>query len=329
MKYRLLIMLIYGLTACRETPSFQFQSTSDKPVDIIAWDGKVIVTDNTGNLYQIIGDALKQFDSDSIISITKCKGNFYILKAPDDTTLVITESNGTDLKIQNKSGRKSKYFTLRTNEKCEVLLECGMLAYKIQNGSFIDQNDIYGFSDVRGFNSSDKFGYFNNFIFLTRYPDYFNGGVFQSYIDNDTTKYQLPSDIKIRDFSIHNDELLLATGFYEILNNEQLIERKILRLKNGGNEELVIKDISDEMDIALLYSNDSTIYVLSERFGFFELRDDRLEELVSIDLKSSKVEPEHFIVLGNLIYLATFDNGVIRFTIRAKDFEVKQILKTE
>jgi hypothetical protein len=317
------------LTACKETPSFQFESTSDKPVEIITWDDKVIVTDNGGDLYQIIGDTVKQFDSSNINSITKCKSNFYILKSPNDTTLVITESNGVDLKIKNKSGNKSKYFTLRTNEKCEILLECGMIGYRIQNDSLIDLNNIYGFRGINGFNGSDKFGYFDNFIFLTKYPDYSSGGVFQSYLDSDSIKYHLPNDTKIRDFTIHNNELLLATGFYEVLENKHILERKILRLKGGKIEEVLIKGIPDEMDIARLYSNGSEIYILSERFGFFKLNENDLEELVSIDLKSSKVEPESFVVLDNLIYLSTFNNGVIRFTIKDKDFEVKQILRSE
>jgi hypothetical protein len=317
------------LTACKETPTFRFESTSYKPVEIIAWDGKIIVTDNRGYLYKIKGDTLKQFDSDNINNITKCRNEFYILKSPNDTTLVIAKSNGIDLKIRNKSGQESKYFTLKTNEKCEILLECGMIVYRIQKDSLIDVNEIYGFTEINSFHGSDKFGYFDNFIFLTSYAAYSSGGVSQSYLDSDSIKYRLPNDTKIRDFTIHNDELLLATGFYEILEEKHFLERKILRLKGGKISELPIKGIPDEIDIAHLYSNGSEIYILSERFGFFKLNGDTLEELVSIDLKRSKVEPESFIVLDNVIYLLTFENGVIRFTIRDKDFEVKQILKGE
>jgi hypothetical protein len=204
-----------------------------------------------------------------------------------------------------------------------------MLVFKIQGDSLIDLKSVYGFRDITSFNGSDKFGYFDNLIFLTKYPDYFYGGIVKSYLDSDSNKYPLPNDIKVRDFTIHKDELLLVTGFYEIHDDNHVIEKKVLKIKDGKVEELVIKGIPDEMDIALIYSNDNAIYLLSERFGFFQLKDNKLTELISIDLRASKVIPESFVVQDNLIFLSTFENGVIRFTIKNNDFDVKQILTSE
>lgn len=251
------------------------------------------MTDNVGDLYEVRGDTLRKFDMDSIISITKCNGNFYILKAPNDTTLIIEESNGTALSIKNKTGFESNYFALWTNEKCDVILESGMAAFKIQKNSLIDLESIYGFTKIERFNGSDKFGYFDNFIFLAQY----GGEVFQTYLDGDSNKYPLPKNISIKDHTLHNDELWLVTSFYEIVEKQ-----KILKVKDGKVQEVVIKGMPDQMDITLIYSNDNDFYFLSEKLGFFKFKGNKFEQLISIDLEKSNVSPESFIVHGDTIF---------------------------
>lgn len=113
------------------------------------------------------------------------------------------------------------------------------------------------------------------------------------------------------------------TGFYESTNGEDTVEKKVLKLRDGKIEEVVINDIPDEMDIASIYSNNNSMFLLSEKLGFFELKGNRLTELISIDLRSSKIIPESFIVKDNLIFLSTFENGILRFTIRNNDFDIK------
>lgn len=82
------------------------------------------------------------------MSINQCKSDIYILKAPNDTTLIVVNPDNSERLIKNRTGLKSKYFALWTNEKCEILLEYGMVAFKMQNNSFIDMNKVYGFKDI-------------------------------------------------------------------------------------------------------------------------------------------------------------------------------------
>jgi len=326
MRYSILIIFIGLLFSCKERPTFKFETASGRLGKITKWNDKVIVEDNIGDLYEIFGDTLKRFKVDNIVSLTKCKNDFYILKAPNDTTLIISQSSKPDLVIKNRSSLLSKYFALRTNEKCEFLLEYGMAAFKIQENSFIDLNSLYGFKKNTSFNVSDKFGYFDNFIFLTKYANYSSGGVFQVYIGGDSTKYSLSKDLKVRDFTIHKDELWLVTGFYETIDDKHLVERDVLKIKDGLVEEVIIRGMADDMDIAAIYSNDNKIYFLSERYGFYELKNDELEEMISINLRDSEIQPESFIVQDNFIFLSTFENGVLKFAIKDKDFAVTQIM---
>lgn len=314
--------------SCKERPTFQFETTSDRLTEIIEWKNKILVKDNIGTLHSIEGESLEKFNFDNIESISKCKNEHYILKVPNDSTFIITRPDNSEWLVSNKTGFESKYFTIRTNEKCEILLEYGMIAFKIQEETFIDMNKVYGFKNI-ALNISDKFGYFENFIFLTKYADYFNGGLLISYLDSDSNKYSLPNDSKVRDFTIHNDELWLATGFFESNEGRKIVEKKVLKIKQGNIEEVLIKDIPDDMDIASIYSNNSSIYFLSENLGFFELKDRKLNELISIDLRSSKIIPESFVVKDNLIFLSTFENGILQFTMKENDFDIKQIVRRD
>jgi len=329
MTLRLLIVLSIIMISCDERPTFHFGTTSDRLTRIIEWKEKLLVTANIGDLYSIDGDSLKEFKDDSIVNINKCKNGYYALRAPNDSTFIVVKPDNSEWLIKNKTGLKSEYFSVWTNEKCEILLEYGMIAFKIQDNSFINMNKVYGFKDITNFKASDRFGYFDNFIFLTKYADYSGGGIFQSYLDSDSNKYRLPNDIKVRDFTIHNDELWLVTGFYESNEGKDIVENKILKIRDGKIEEVVIKGIPHEMDIASIYSNNTSMFLLSEKLGFFELKDNGLNELISIDLRSSKIIPESFIVKDNLIFLATFENGILRFTMKGKDFDIKQIVTSE
>jgi hypothetical protein len=238
MNYSLLILLLYYLTACNQTPSFQFDTTSSHRLDeIIKWNNRIIVTDNTGELYEIIGDTLTKFRQDSIISVKQCKDGFYILKAPNDSILVMDQPNGSKLTIANKTGNESRYFSVWLNERCNLLLECGGIAYPIQQNSLVDSNKIYGFAKNTKPSGSDRAGFFENFIFLTKYPDFLGGAFFMFYLDSLGNRYSLPENLKVRDFTLHKDELWLVTGFYQKLEDKEIIDKHIIKLRNGKIDE--------------------------------------------------------------------------------------------
>lgn len=318
-KYPILLALL--IISCKNTRSFRFENVSTLHVDdIVMFNDKIIVSEEFGDmLFELQGDSLKQFKLDSIVSITKCMNGIYTLKAPTDSTAVLERPNKAPIIIKNKSGISSKYFNIRSNEKCEILLESSMIGFQIQNDSIIDFNKVWGFKEINefGLSGNNKFGYFDNHIFLKT----FDGSLYQSYLNNDSTKYLALGKRAIIDFTTFRNELWLITSPF---NNPS--EQEIVKISNSP-PQIKSVEISNKKKVELIYSNADKLFFLSQSEGIFELDGNEMKEILAIDFQSSKVSPEKFIVIDNTILVSTFENGLIKIKIKKGDFDITQISK--
>ncbi|MEM9340663.1 MAG: hypothetical protein AAGA66_18160 [Bacteroidota bacterium] len=181
----------------------------------------------------------------------------------------------------------------------------------------------YGFNENQSPNVSDKVGYFNSFILLTKYPGYFSGGCFQFRLDS-LHEYKLPTDMKIRDFKIHNDQLLIANGYHETIGDEELMESRLMVVRDNKLIEMET-GIPKDLDISRIFTNGKNIFFLSEKLGFFKLTKDKPELLISINLRDSHIEPENFFVDGDKIYLTTWEHGLLIFNGEKEEYDLKQV----
>lgn len=316
------ICFLLILAGCKTQPVYTLPTSSLKLKEIVKWNDSLYFTDNVGDLYKLERDSLTVFAKDSIIDIKQCAGATFLLKAPDDSTLVIVNPDGSERRVKNRTELKSKHFKLHLNEKCQMLLEWGTAFFPIQDDKLIDQNKMFGFKNPDP-NMSDNVGYYDNFVFLTKYPRYFSGGLFISYLDS-SRRYDLPVDSKIRDFDIHSGQLLLAKGYHETIDGDEFMESELQMLGDGkinGMKALIPKSYG----VSRIYSDGNDIYFLAEKLGFFRLTEGEPELLISINLYDSRIEPEKFIVDNGKIYLTTWEHGLLIFEGGKDDYDMKQI----
>ncbi|MEO1254906.1 MAG: hypothetical protein AAFY41_08480 [Bacteroidota bacterium] len=319
----LFIAISFIVIGCNSQPVFDLPTSRLDLTEIVKWNNEFYFSEGVAGLYKLEGDSLVEYKTDSIIDIKTCSGQAYLLRAPNDSTLIIVHPNNTEDVINNKTDLKSKYFQIHVNEKCDILLEYGTAFFKIQDGKFIDYDMIYGFEINQSPNGSDKIGYFNDFIFLTKYPGYMSGGTFQYHLDS-SSRPDFPVDMKIRDFTIHKNQLLIVKGFHETIGDEELMETNLISLED--KELINIKvDFPRGFDISRIFSNGEDIFILSEKQGFFKLIDGQPQLLISINLRESGIEPESFFVDKDKIYLTTWEHGLLIFEGQDDEYDLKHL----
>jgi len=314
------LVLIFG---CENPAEFNLPTSRLDLTEIVKWNGEYYFDEGVANIYKLEQDSLVQFKEDSIIDIKNCAEKTFVLKAPNDSTLVILYPDSTKRLINIEIDNKAEYFKLHLNERCEILLEYGTIFFKIQQGNIINYNSICGFVDNKSPNGSDRIGFYDNFVFLIKYPGYFSGGLYTCYMDS-TTKYNLSKSVRIRDFTIHNDKLLVAEGYHEVIDGEDLMESDLVFI-NKGNISGLEGVKPNSYDFSRVFSDGKSIFFLSEKEGFFKLNDGKPELLISVNLHKSNIEPEKFIVDNGKIYLTTWEHGLLIFDGKKDKYDLKQI----
>lgn len=311
------------MLGCESPAEFNLPTSRLDLTEIVKWNGEYYFDEGMGNIYKLEQDSLVEFRKDSVIDIKSCSDKTFILKAPNDSTLIIVYPNDTERLINIEIDSKAEYFQLSLNERCEVLLESGTIFYKIQQDGIINYNSICGFVDNKSPNGSDRTGFYDNFVFLIKYPGYFSGGLYTCYLDS-TSKYNLPKSVRIRDFTTHNDKLLVAEGYHEVIDGEDLMESNLIFIHDGNISEL--EDVKpNSYDFSRVFSDGKSIFFLSEKEGFFKLNGGKPELMISVNLHKSNIEPEKFIVDNGKIFLTTWEHGLLIFEGKKDKYDLKQI----
>ena len=324
MKYNLILAtILFFLSSCTSEPVFDLPTSQLNFTEIVNWNKEFYFSDREFDIYRLEGDSLVACTDRSVVDFKTCNGQVYQLKSSMDSTLVIISPDKTEHLVRNKTTLDNKYFKLHLNESCEPLLEYGTVFFKIQEGNFIDYDQAYGFEENLNPNISDQVGYFSNFVFLTKEPGYLQGGLFQVFLD-DSDKIKLPSDMKVRDFAIHNHELLIVTGYSETIGEKELIKSQLMTF-DGNELRALDAKIPEGLDISRIFVSGEGVFVLSETSGFYKLTDNKFQLLISVNLRESGIGPESFLVDKDKIYLTTWQHGLLIFEGQQSEYDLQQI----
>ena len=320
----LILITLLLLFSCNSPREYSFSESHLNFIDISKYQDDIYFSDELDKLYKLDGDSIISIPTDSIVTVKSCLNKDYALHSINDSTLLLINPDNSQRKITNRTDLQNKYFKIQFNEKCELLLENSSVFFSIQDNNYIDYDKAYGFS-IRDRHGLDRYGFYDNFIFMTKYPDYFRGGFFKTYLDS-SKHYQISDRTKVRDFIIHKGALWMSLGYYDNIDGEVLIETQLMTLQNGKIKEESEIELPSNFDISTLFSDGQNLYVLSEQKGFYQIKNNELELLISINLKNSGITPESFFVDSEgTVYLTTWEHGVLIISGSKDEYDIRQV----